>query len=127
MKKHWILALLPGLMLFGNAAHALGLGDIEVGIGGLVPTHIGLNNGPAKVLRRHGRIGGRIGADHVLANVFGVGADDVLRQVGQVHIVACGTSYHAGLVARYQLEELAGIPETIEFALPKELRIALQG
>lgn len=30
MKKHWILALLPGLMLFGNAAHALGLGDIEV-------------------------------------------------------------------------------------------------
>ena len=59
---------------------------------------------------------GRIGADHVLPNVFGVGADDVLRQVGQVHIVACGTSYHAGLVARYQLEELAGIPCMVEVA-----------
>jgi glucosamine--fructose-6-phosphate aminotransferase (isomerizing) len=59
---------------------------------------------------------GRIGADHVLPNVFGVGADDILRQVGQVHIVACGTSYHAGLVARYQLEELAGIPCMVEVA-----------
>ncbi len=59
---------------------------------------------------------GRIGADHVLPNIFGVGADDILRQVGQVHIVACGTSYHAGLVARYQLEELAGIPCMVEVA-----------
>jgi len=59
---------------------------------------------------------GRIGADHVLPNIFGVGADDILRQVKQVHIVACGTSYHAGLVARYQLEELAGIPCMVEVA-----------
>jgi glucosamine--fructose-6-phosphate aminotransferase (isomerizing) len=33
-----------------------------------------------------------------------------------VHIVACGTSFHAGLVARYQLEELAGIPCMVEVA-----------
>ncbi|MCU0989312.1 MAG: glutamine--fructose-6-phosphate transaminase (isomerizing) [Xanthomonadales bacterium] len=59
---------------------------------------------------------GRIGADHVLPNIFGVGADDILKQVRQVHIVACGTSYHAGLVARYQMEELAGIPCTAEVA-----------
>jgi glucosamine--fructose-6-phosphate aminotransferase (isomerizing) len=59
---------------------------------------------------------GRIGADRVLSNIFGVGAEDVLKQVRQVHIVACGTSYHAGLVARYQLEELAGIPCTVEVA-----------
>ena len=59
---------------------------------------------------------GRIGADRVLPNIFGVGAEDVLKQVRQVHIVACGTSYHAGLVARYQLEELAGIPCTVEVA-----------
>ncbi|MGK2924157.1 MAG: glutamine--fructose-6-phosphate transaminase (isomerizing) [Lysobacterales bacterium] len=59
---------------------------------------------------------GRIGADHVLPNIFGVGADDLLRQVRQVHIVACGTSYHAGLVARYQMEELAGIPCMAEVA-----------
>ena len=59
---------------------------------------------------------GRIGTDHVLPNIFGVGADRVLEKVSQVHIVACGTSYHAGLVARYQLEELAGIPCTVEVA-----------
>jgi glucosamine--fructose-6-phosphate aminotransferase (isomerizing) len=59
---------------------------------------------------------GRIGEDHVLPNILGVGADDNLKQVEQVHIVACGTSYHAGLVARYQLEELAGIPCTAEVA-----------
>jgi len=59
---------------------------------------------------------GRIGPDRVLPNIFGVGADDILRQVRQVHIVACGTSYHAGLVARYQMEELAGIPCMVEVA-----------
>jgi glucosamine--fructose-6-phosphate aminotransferase (isomerizing) len=59
---------------------------------------------------------GRIDGEHVLPNVFGVGADELLKQVEQVHIVACGTSYHAGLVARYQLEELAGIPCTVEVA-----------
>jgi glucosamine--fructose-6-phosphate aminotransferase (isomerizing) len=59
---------------------------------------------------------GRIGPDHVLPNIFGVGADDILKQIRQVHIVACGTSYHAGLVARYQMEELAGIPCTVEVA-----------
>jgi glucosamine--fructose-6-phosphate aminotransferase (isomerizing) len=59
---------------------------------------------------------GRIGPDRVLPNIFGVGAEDILEQVGQVHIVACGTSFHAGLVARYQLEELAGIPCTVEVA-----------
>ncbi|HMB60869.1 MAG TPA: glutamine--fructose-6-phosphate transaminase (isomerizing) [Xanthomonadales bacterium] len=59
---------------------------------------------------------GRLGTDHVLSNIFGVGADEMLRGVRQVHIVACGTSFHAGLVARYQLEELAGIPCTVEVA-----------
>ena len=59
---------------------------------------------------------GRIGDDHVYENIFGVGADDVLKQVRGVHIVACGTSYHAGLVARYQLEQLAGIPCNAEVA-----------
>ena len=59
---------------------------------------------------------GRIGVDHVLPNIFGVGADAMLSRVRQVHIVACGTSYHAGLVARYQLEQLAGIPCMVEVA-----------
>ncbi|MBT8064470.1 MAG: glutamine--fructose-6-phosphate transaminase (isomerizing) [Xanthomonadales bacterium] len=59
---------------------------------------------------------GRIGSDHVLPNIFGVGADEILRQVRQVHIVACGTSFHAGMVARYQLEDLADIPCMTEVA-----------
>jgi glucosamine--fructose-6-phosphate aminotransferase (isomerizing) len=59
---------------------------------------------------------GRIGADHVLPNIFGVGSEDILKQVKQVHIVACGTSYHAGLVARYQMEGLAGLPCMVEVA-----------
>jgi len=59
---------------------------------------------------------GRISSDRVLPNIFGVGADEILSQVRQVHIVACGTSFHAGLVARYQLEELAGIPCMVEVA-----------
>ena len=59
---------------------------------------------------------GRIGSGRILPGVFGIEADEILRQVRVVHIVACGTSYHAGLVARYQMEELAGIPCTVEVA-----------
>ena len=59
---------------------------------------------------------GRISANTVLPNIFGVGADELFRQVRQVHIVACGTSYHAGLVACYQMEQVAGIPCQAEIA-----------
>jgi glucosamine--fructose-6-phosphate aminotransferase (isomerizing) len=48
--------------------------------------------------------------------VFGVGAEATLREIDSVLIVACGTSYHAGMVARYWLEELAGIPCNVEIA-----------
>ncbi|MCF6264912.1 MAG: glutamine--fructose-6-phosphate transaminase (isomerizing), partial [Xanthomonadales bacterium] len=59
---------------------------------------------------------GRIFGGKVLANIFGVGADELLAKVENVHIVACGTSYYAGMVARYQIEELAGIPCSVEIA-----------
>ena len=59
---------------------------------------------------------GRIAHDHVLPGVFGVGADELLSGVESIHIIACGTSYHAGLVARYWIEALAGIPCTAEIA-----------
>ncbi len=59
---------------------------------------------------------GRIGPRRILPNIFGVGAEEMLAKVRNVHIVACGTSYHAGLVARYQLEWLAGLPCTVEVA-----------
>jgi glucosamine--fructose-6-phosphate aminotransferase (isomerizing) len=59
---------------------------------------------------------GRISATRVLPNIFGVGAEEKLAAVENVHIVACGTSFHAGLVARYQLEQMAGIPCSTEVA-----------
>lgn len=59
---------------------------------------------------------GRLGASTILPNIFGVGAEELLQQVKQVHILACGTAYHAGLVASYQLEQLAGIPCRAEIA-----------
>jgi glucosamine--fructose-6-phosphate aminotransferase (isomerizing) len=59
---------------------------------------------------------GRLSGSHVLESSFGVGARVLFEQVKQVHIVACGTSYHAGMVARYWLEKLAGLPTTVEVA-----------
>ncbi|MEH6468096.1 MAG: glutamine--fructose-6-phosphate transaminase (isomerizing) [Porticoccus sp.] len=59
---------------------------------------------------------GRVSAKHVLPEAFGTEASQVFPQVKAVHIVACGTSYHAGLVARYWLEEWAGIPCQVEVA-----------
>ncbi|WP_306524286.1 glutamine--fructose-6-phosphate transaminase (isomerizing) [Dokdonella sp.] len=59
---------------------------------------------------------GRISDDHVLPNIFGVDADALLGRVRHVQIVACGTSFHAGLVARYWLEGIAGIPCSVEVA-----------
>jgi glucosamine--fructose-6-phosphate aminotransferase (isomerizing) len=59
---------------------------------------------------------GRIADRHILPNIFGVDADALLKRVRHVHIVACGTSYHAGMVARYWLEGIAGIPCSVEVA-----------
>ncbi|HJP99772.1 MAG TPA: glutamine--fructose-6-phosphate transaminase (isomerizing), partial [Rhodanobacteraceae bacterium] len=59
---------------------------------------------------------GRIADSHILPNIFGVDADELLQRVRHVHIVACGTSYHAGMVARYWLEGIAGIPCSVEVA-----------
>ncbi len=42
--------------------------------------------------------------------------EKLLQQVRKIHIVACGTSYHAGLVARYWLEDIARIPTRVEIA-----------
>ncbi|MBB4817865.1 glucosamine--fructose-6-phosphate aminotransferase (isomerizing) [Pseudomonas alcaligenes] len=67
-----------------------------------------------KVVQR--TLEGRLGADHVLVNAFGPRAAELFAKVRNVQIVACGTSYHAGMVARYWLEELAGIPCQVEVA-----------
>ena len=59
---------------------------------------------------------GRVGKDRVLDGALGEGSQDLLRQVESVTIVACGTSYLAGSVARYWIEELAGLPCQVEIA-----------
>ena len=48
--------------------------------------------------------------------LFGARCEETLKEIDQVLIVACGTSYHAGLVARYWLEALAGVPCSVEVA-----------
>ncbi|MCW0918980.1 MAG: glutamine--fructose-6-phosphate transaminase (isomerizing) [Pseudomonas atacamensis] len=59
---------------------------------------------------------GRLGNNQVLVEAFGPQAAELFAKVRNVQIVACGTSYHAGMVARYWLEELAGIPCQVEVA-----------
>ena len=67
-----------------------------------------------KVVQR--TLEGRLGTDQVLVQAFGPQAAELFAKVRNVQIVACGTSYHAGMVARYWLEGLAGIPCQIEVA-----------
>ncbi|CUB02733.1 glutamine--fructose-6-phosphate transaminase (isomerizing) [Marinomonas fungiae] len=58
---------------------------------------------------------GRISDDRILTSCFG--ADSAfLKDIENIHIVACGTSYHAGMVAKYWIEDLANIPCTVEVA-----------
>jgi len=64
-----------------------------------------------KVVQR--TLEGRLGDHQVLVQAFGPQAAELFAKV---RIVACGTSYHAGMVARYWLEELAGIPCQVEVA-----------
>ena len=59
---------------------------------------------------------GRLGADTVLDKAFGPGAPAIFDTIESVQIVACGTSYHAGMVARYWFEGIAGLPCNIEVA-----------
>lgn len=59
---------------------------------------------------------GRISQGHLLEQAWGVGATAYFDQVKQVQIVACGTSYHAGMIARYWIESIVGIPCNVEVA-----------
>lgn len=59
---------------------------------------------------------GRLSDSRVLPQALGTVAMELLPKVKQVQIIACGTSYHAGMVARYWIERLAGIPCQVEVA-----------
>jgi glucosamine--fructose-6-phosphate aminotransferase (isomerizing) len=56
------------------------------------------------------------GAKSLQPGLFGVDAEDVFKGITSVNIVACGTSYHAGVVARYWIESIAGLRCNVEIA-----------
>ena len=58
----------------------------------------------------------RIDENGLVADVFGKDADDILSKVKHVQIIACGTSYHAGMTARYWLEQYANVSCNVEIA-----------
>ncbi|MCQ9123361.1 glutamine--fructose-6-phosphate transaminase (isomerizing) [Rodentibacter caecimuris] len=59
---------------------------------------------------------GRINHSNVIVESIGNGAKDILEKVQHIQIVACGTSYNAGMVARYWFEALAGVSCDVEIA-----------
>ena len=59
---------------------------------------------------------GRLEAGKVLDRSFGESAEKLLPNVEHVQIIACGTSYHAGMTARYWFEEFAGVSCNVEIA-----------
>lgn len=63
-----------------------------------------------------GCLEGRITKDHILPAIFGPKAESVFPNVRHLQLVACGTSYHAAMVARYWFETLTNIPCSVEIA-----------
>lgn len=59
---------------------------------------------------------GRLNNDRVSIDAFGDSAQQIFKDVKHVQIIACGTSYHSGMVARYWLEQFAGVSCNVEIA-----------
>jgi len=66
-----------------------------------------------------------VGVGAFTADLFGPDADAVLRDIDSVQILACGTSYYAGLTARYWIEAMAAIPCSVEVASEYRYRAAV--
>jgi glucosamine--fructose-6-phosphate aminotransferase (isomerizing) len=58
----------------------------------------------------------RVANGRLLEAAFGPAATEVFSRVEHVHIIACGTSYHSGVVARYFIEQICKLPCTVEIA-----------
>ena len=59
---------------------------------------------------------GRIESGRVVPDSLGPQAAELLGKIENIHIIACGTSYHAGCVGKYWLESIAGVPAQVEIA-----------
>lgn len=58
----------------------------------------------------------RLGKNNVVSGIFGPGSEEILKDIKHVQIIACGTSYHAGMTARYWLEQYANVSCNVEIA-----------
>jgi glucosamine--fructose-6-phosphate aminotransferase (isomerizing) len=61
----------------------------------------------------------------LIPGMFGAEAANSFAQIDSILILACGTSHHAGMVARYWLEEVAGIPCSVEIASEYRYRVSV--
>jgi glucosamine--fructose-6-phosphate aminotransferase (isomerizing) len=61
----------------------------------------------------------------LIPGIFGAEAASTFAQVDNILILACGTSHHAGLVARFWLEEIAGVPCAVEIASEYRYRVSV--
>src|SRR5690554_2630815 len=59
---------------------------------------------------------GRIDGERIAMDAFGPHAESIFKDIKHVQIIACGTSYHAGMVARYWFEQYAGVSCNVEIA-----------
>ncbi|MFT6269851.1 MAG: glucosamine--fructose-6-phosphate aminotransferase (isomerizing) [Alphaproteobacteria bacterium] len=59
---------------------------------------------------------GRVSSEGLAPGIFGAGADEIFKQTNYVKIIACGTSYHAGVTAKYWLEQYANVQCDVEIA-----------
>ncbi|MFA7268058.1 MAG: glutamine--fructose-6-phosphate transaminase (isomerizing) [Sterolibacterium sp.] len=80
---------------------------------------------PAALANTLEMLGGADSAQSFSPHLFGAAAPEMLRATKSVLILACGTSYHAGLVARYWIEGLAGIPCNVEIASEYRYRVSV--
>jgi glucosamine--fructose-6-phosphate aminotransferase (isomerizing) len=59
---------------------------------------------------------GRLGENDLVEGIFGAGSEEILKGIKHVQIIACGTSYHSGMTARYWLEQYANVSCNVEIA-----------
>lgn len=70
-------------------------------------------------------LAGRLSSERVLEEAFGKNAPQIFDQVKSIKIIACGTSYHAGLITKYWMEEYGGVPCSVEIASEFRYRTSL--
>ena len=61
-------------------------------------------------------LAGKLSKSHVLEEAFGVNAKGIFDKTRSVQIVACGTSYHAGMIAKFWFENIARMPCSVDIA-----------